>query len=145
MIEIGKINGKIGAERNKIAQYKQELGEYIWNRYEAGERFGEEADGILLKIVECNEAIAALEAEIAAIKEPKPKEPAASEPEPEQEPEIEKQTCPECGREYSPPLKFCPECGYNLTKPKERFCPECGAKIAEGKRFCGECGTKVDQ
>lgn len=143
MIEVGKLNNKISAERNKIAQHKTELGEYVWKQFEAGTRFEEEAAGILEQIVQCNEAISALEAEIAVIKEPKP-EPetvsAASAP----EPEPAKASCPKCGSEYTLPQKFCPECGYNLLQPEEKFCPECGAKIAEGKRFCGECGKKID-
>lgn len=143
MIEVSKLNGKIGQEKSKIEQHKKELGEYVWKQHEAGARFDEEAETILNEIEQCNSAIAELEEEIAKIKEPKP-EPAPAAAPAEPEPEPEKEVCPNCGTEYTPPQKFCPECGHDLTLPVERFCPECGTKIPEGRKFCGECGRKLD-
>lgn len=144
MLEVSKLNGKISQERNKIEQHKKELGEYVWKQHEEGAKFDEVAEIILNGITECNEAIAKLEAEIAAIKAPKPEPAPAPAPEPAAEPETEKAICPNCGAEYAPPQKFCPECGHNLTQPAERICPECGSKIPEGRKFCGECGRKLD-
>jgi uncharacterized small protein (DUF1192 family) len=144
MLEVSKLNGKISQERNKIEQHKKELGEYVWKQHEAGVGFDEEAETILNGIAECNEAIAKLEAEIAAIKAPKPEPAPAAEPAAEPEPEAPKAVCPSCGSEYTPPQKFCPQCGFNLVQPAERFCPECGSKVPEGRKFCGECGRKLD-
>jgi class 3 adenylate cyclase/tetratricopeptide (TPR) repeat protein len=48
-------------------------------------------------------------------------------------------TCPSCGTENRPGVKFCVECGAGLT----RACPSCSSPYDEGQRFCGECGAAL--
>ena len=55
--------------------------------------------------------------------------------------EIEQKTtfCPNCGKPAGN-AKFCTNCGSNLA---QNTCPTCGAENDPSVRFCGECGTKL--
>jgi class 3 adenylate cyclase len=48
-------------------------------------------------------------------------------------------TCPTCGAEVTPDLRFCLECGTSLVPAA---CPSCGTPRVSGARFCGQCGTR---
>lgn len=53
-------------------------------------------------------------------------------------------TCPVCGYENTPGMKFCGECGARLIQPSRLICPVCGYENAQGTKFCGECGTRLE-
>ena len=67
-LEISKLNAQIGDETKKITEFKVALGEIVWNKFAAGELTNEDAKAICDKIVECNEVIKGIEAQIEAIK-----------------------------------------------------------------------------
>ena len=48
-------------------------------------------------------------------------------------------TCPACGAENSPDVKFCESCGREFY----RACPECGRENSVKKQYCGGCGTDM--
>lgn len=50
-------------------------------------------------------------------------------------------TCPSCGCENEPGVKFCSECGTKLEQAGH--CGECGAELKPGVKFCGECGARL--
>ncbi|MBE6884558.1 MAG: hypothetical protein E7487_08125 [Ruminococcaceae bacterium] len=80
--------------------------------------------------------------------EPVPAPVAEPAPAPAQEPAAEEPavpTCPECGVEVSPTLKFCRNCGARLIPAEPiafKTCPGCGLKLTADKKFCSNCGTK---
>ncbi|PKB64319.1 MAG: hypothetical protein BZY80_03250 [SAR202 cluster bacterium Io17-Chloro-G2] len=46
-------------------------------------------------------------------------------------------TCPQCGQENSPEMRFCGACGSALSNS----CPSCGFDNPPAFKFCGQCGT----
>ena len=48
-------------------------------------------------------------------------------------------TCPACGHQNPPGMKFCGECGTRLAAG----CPACGFENPPGMRFCGACGSAL--
>ena len=48
-------------------------------------------------------------------------------------------TCPSCGHQNPPGMKFCGECGIRLASG----CPGCGFQNPPGMKFCGQCGTTL--
>src|SRR5918911_4139833 len=48
-------------------------------------------------------------------------------------------TCPHCGAENPPTVKFCGQCGTSLSLS----CPRCGVANPPGFKFCGQCGTPL--
>ena len=48
-------------------------------------------------------------------------------------------TCPACGEENAPEMRFCSQCGA----PRPRVCPRCGAALKNDARYCGMCGEKL--
>lgn len=54
------------------------------------------------------------------------------------EPQI---SCPKCGAQNDPSMKFCGSCGSKLAATV--FCPHCGKEIPAGMKFCGECGRPL--
>lgn len=51
-------------------------------------------------------------------------------------------TCPNCGCENEPGVKFCSECGSKLGQDRATHCGQCGAELKPGVKFCGECGAR---
>jgi len=49
-------------------------------------------------------------------------------------------SCPSCGEENAPEVKFCESCGVGMT----RLCPECERENSVNKQYCGGCGIDVD-
>lgn len=93
----------------------------------------EENEDVLRHIVQikvCQEAIAACQAQISAIKGMK--------------------KCPYCKGDVPQNAAFCGSCGKKVTEEeyKEeqdiRFCTSCGAKIEPDFAFCVNCGQKLD-
>jgi class 3 adenylate cyclase/tetratricopeptide (TPR) repeat protein len=48
-------------------------------------------------------------------------------------------TCPACGLQNLPGMKFCGQCGTRLASG----CPTCSFDNPPGMKFCGECGTAL--
>lgn len=53
--------------------------------------------------------------------------------------DIEKLTCPRCGKRFDLKEKSCPYCGL---KNNLKLCPTCGATIAKDAKHCPKCGAK---
>lgn len=144
LMEIGKLNGKISTEKSAIATIKEQMGEYVWSKYQEGAAFDEQLSEYCASIQASLEAIAELQAQIDELKAPK-EEPVPAVP-----------TCPACGVEVSADAKFCPSCGAKLEAPApaeepaqeeaptEIKCPECEAMNPVGTNFCSGCGTKLN-
>ena len=150
LLEIGKLNGKISTERSAISTIKEQMGEYVWAKYQEGAAFDEQLSEYCASIQASLEAIAELQAQIDELKAPT-EEPAPVVP-----------TCPACGVEVSEEAKFCPACGAKLEvpapaqeeapaeetaeeeAPAEIKCPECEAMNPAGTNFCSGCGTKLN-
>ena len=143
LMEIGKLNSKIITEKSAISTVKEQMGEYVWAKYQEGAAFDEQLSEYCASIQASLEAIAELQSQIDALKAPKeeeaPKAPA----------------CPACGTAVSEDAKFCPSCGAKLEAPApaeepaeeapaEIKCPECEASNPAGTNFCSGCGTKLN-
>lgn len=50
-------------------------------------------------------------------------------------------TCPVCGAQNAPDMKFCGNCGSKLVTIK--VCPYCGKEVSAGMKFCGNCGKPL--
>lgn len=50
-------------------------------------------------------------------------------------------TCPKCGVQNNPTMKFCGSCGSKLAATV--ICPHCGKEVSDGMKFCGECGKSL--
>ena len=48
-------------------------------------------------------------------------------------------TCPLCGHDNIPDMKFCGECGTRLVV----VCAECSGRNAPSQKFCGQCGARL--
>ena len=55
-----------------------------------------------------------------------------------------KQTCVQCGKEFSRHANFCPYCGAPASKGKA-VCGHCGASISAAATYCPECGRPVEE
>lgn len=133
MIETNKLNGRINAEKKKISELKEQIGEFFWQKYQSGEFFDDEPTALCGEIKLCEENIVTIQTEIQAIKNAAKTEPA---------PAAGKKgnICSECGAENPENTKFCKECGRKMeSKPAGAFC-SCGAAIPAGSKFCPECG-----
>ena len=144
LMEIGKLNAKISTEKSAISTIKEQMGEYVWAKYQEGAAFDEQLSEYCASIQASLEAIAELQSQIDALKAPKEEE-APQAP-----------ACPACGTAVSQDAKFCPACGAKLETPApaeepaeeeapaEIKCPECEASNPAGTNFCGGCGTKLN-
>ena len=68
LIESGKINLKIGEEKNKIKELKTKLGEYIWQEYLKGTAMTDEPQALCQEIAGIEELISELNQKLAALK-----------------------------------------------------------------------------
>jgi methionyl-tRNA synthetase len=68
---------------------------------------------------------------------------AAEEKEQIEERERMARTCPNCGNENEPGVKFCSDCGTKLGEMQSSHCGQCGAELKPGVKFCGECGARL--
>jgi dolichyl-phosphate-mannose-protein mannosyltransferase len=69
MIEVNRLNSKISAEKVKITDYKNTIGEYYWAKYNSGDAIDPDAAKICEEIKNCQNIIEDLNQEIAKIKE----------------------------------------------------------------------------
>ena len=148
MIEIQKVNSKIGEEKRKISDMKEKIGEYYWEKHASGEQLEEEPTELCKGIDLAKEAIIKYEAEIKAIQGEAPSAEAQAEG-------VEMKACPSCGVWVPSGKKFCPQCGQNMSESQQaeqrepdsqaatKLCPSCGTPVEEGLKFCPECGQKL--
>ena len=68
---------------------------------------------------------------------------AAEEKQKQDERERMARTCPNCGCENEPGVKFCSDCGTKLGQMQSSHCGQCGAELKPGVKFCGECGARL--
>lgn len=146
LLEIGKLNAKISTEKSAISTIKEQMGEYVWSKYQEGAAFDEQLSEYCASIQASLEAIAELQSQIDALKAPKEEEAPAV------------PTCPACGVQVAEDAKFCPSCGAKLEapapaqepaeeakeEPAQVQCPECEAMNPAGTNFCSGCGTKLN-
>ena len=146
LLEIGKLNAKISTEKSAISTIKEQMGEYVWSKYQEGAAFDEQLSEYCASIQASLEAIAELQSQIDELKAPKEEEAPAV------------PTCPACGVQVAEDAKFCPSCGAKLEapapaqepaeeakeEPAQVQCPECEAMNRAGTNFCSGCGTKLN-
>lgn len=107
-IETTKLNNKIAEENRKIVDYKREIGEAIWQKFELGEEVPAEVKEFCENIEACKMAIDESSMEVQKIKD----EQGITEEEPAEA--LAKVMCPVCGSENIEGTKFCGECGAKL-------------------------------
>ena len=115
-IELTKLNGKINAEKAKIAKQYAALGEYCYEQYSAGAVMPGASHEFCSVIDESNEIIAEALADIERLK---------SKPETLEESD---ETIEEDMAEEAPEADVCPCCGCDCV-PEANFCANCGAKL----------------
>ena len=101
MVDITRLNSKVGTLRGEAAALKQQIGEYYLAKFEAGEPCPPQLSGVHEEIKNKLEAIAVVESEIAAIRGGGGQSAAGA-------------FCPSCGVKQAPGTKFCAGCGTKL-------------------------------
>ncbi len=140
MIEVGSLNSKISAERGKIAELKQKIGEYYWQRYLNNGALDAEPAASCEEIKAHEEAITAIQAEIQAKKEAAAQAAEAPVMQATAPAAAGGLTCGACGCANAEGTKFCQSCGAKLEAPAAGDVCSCGAKIPASSKFCPECG-----
>ncbi len=112
-IEIGKLNMKIKGENDSIEQFKAQIGDLLWARFQEGQVDDPQIVALCESIVAANANIEAYQAQIDEVKAPAEPAPAEEVIEGEQAPVL------------------------------ERHCTQCGAVVAEEAKFCGSCGAAL--
>ena len=160
-IETTKLNSKISSEKNAAAECLRQIGEYYYEKYQAGVCDPDIAelcaaiDGHNKAIADTQAEIARIQAETAAQTQARTAQAQAStaaaqaqaSPAPAQAPAAQAGfPCPSCGAINPPDTKFCAECGAKVERlePQKRICPECGVVVTGDGKFCGDCGAKVE-
>ena len=68
MVDVTRLNSKIGTLKGEVAQMKMQIGEHYWSKFEAGEPCPPQLNDVCGEIRNRMESIAAVESEIAAIR-----------------------------------------------------------------------------
>ena len=103
MVDVTRLNSKIGTLKGEIVQLKMQIGEHYWSKFEAGEPCPPELSGVCDDIKNRLADIEAVESDIAGIRGGSPHPQGA-------------------------PGAFCPSCGASVT-PGSKFCNGCGGKL----------------
>lgn len=106
MLELNRLNAKIGAAESSIAKFKEQIGNFYWEKAAAGAQPDAEILEWCGAIQTAEEEIASLREAVAVIKggvNP-PAQPTPSSP-------VALVKCPACGAENPTGTKFCSECG----------------------------------
>ena len=141
-IETTKLNSKINAEKNEIAECLRGIGAIYYGKHQAGEATDGEIAELLSSIDGHNKIIEETQAEIARIQE----ESAALAASAEGDGGAQSVKCAACGEENPIGTKFCAECGEKLEPPAaEKPCPSCGAQVSAAGKFCGACGYRFEE
>ena len=123
---LAKVTMKIKEEEKQLEQSLRELGELLFNQYnaEAVQLFPEQTESIR----QLYAAVKADKEEMAYLKGNK--------------------ICPNCGEELDKDVQRCTSCGMNVeyvvrpgTVPA--FCQNCGSQLTPGAKFCPNCGAKL--
>jgi len=158
-IETSKLNSRIDAEKNAIADNMRRIGEFYYQRHQVGAVNEPEIAEIFAAIDGHHATIAEIQAEIVRMQEESAAAQAA-----QQAAQVQPAApigipaaapvptagvvCQTCGASNVAGTKFCGTCGSKLELPvvelvaEERSCPTCGAKIPAESKFCGECGHR---
>ncbi len=104
MLELNRLNAKIGAAESSIAKLKEQIGNFYWEKAAAGAQPDAEIVAWCESIQTAKEEIASLREAVTAIKG------GAQPPEP---PALMK--CPACGAENPTGTQFCSECGGKFS------------------------------
>ena len=68
MVDVTRLNSKIGTLKNEISGLKLQIGEHYWSKFETGEPCPPQLSGVCEEIRSRLEAVANVEAEVAAIR-----------------------------------------------------------------------------
>jgi len=134
MLEISKLNAQIRTREDDVEELKQQLGEYIWAKYDSGVIMDTKATNICAQIRAALSEIDADRASIQTIRAAQEATRAQAEQEAEARAQIRIQT-----RELVNEVRSISEASGQATV----VCPACGAPILGGARFCGVCGTRL--
>lgn len=137
-IRITKKQGEIGKIRERIRQQIVFLGNTTYLVHQRGQTLPSDVEAVCKIIDDLHQTIAAMEAEIEAIKQEKMSPriaPAAS----------SMVRCVSCGEPIPAHATFCPHCGASQVQPQDAAiaCPHCGKPISPDARFCEHCGQPV--
>jgi hypothetical protein len=102
---IKRIEMQIGSIKKQVEDQYQTLGQKTYDS-NINKSENPDAAGVIAKITELKQQIAAKEEEIKNIKEDKVVPPAAA---------PGKKFCPSCGKENDASTKFCSECGTKMS------------------------------
>ncbi len=143
MIEIGNLNSKITAERGKITELKQKIGEHYWGRFTEGGALEPEPAALCEEIKTREETIVAIQADIQAKKDAAQTQQATVQAPPP--PPVRGLSCAACGVLNPDGTKFCQGCGAKLEIPTGGGICSCGAAVPAESKFCPECGRPAAQ
>lgn len=104
LIEQSRLNSKINGEEAVIAELKEQIGNFYWQRYAKGEQTDNEIKEWCEAIKVSQATIAATRKELGDMKGEQGASSSAPTP----------IRCPICGAENPPSTKFCGECGEKL-------------------------------
>jgi hypothetical protein len=122
--------------KNKKRDLLAKIGQDVYNAHKKTGGFSEYA-ALFEETEAIDKQLNAKQAEMDAAKK------AAEEKQQLEERERMARTCPNCGNENEPGVKFCSECGTKLGEKQSAHCGQCGAELKPGVKFCGECGTHI--
>lgn len=105
LIEVTRLNTKIGALKAEIAALMGRIGEHYWKRYEADGVCDPALAGVFAEIREHFRGVAELEAEIQTVKNAALAQAASA---------SGKTVCPSCGTELPAGTRFCGSCGAKI-------------------------------
>jgi RNA polymerase subunit RPABC4/transcription elongation factor Spt4 len=129
LVEGTKLTAKIASEESKMKKFFADLGEMVYNDYQAGESFSNKYDVLFSDINLVKKTIEDLRQEAADVKGVK--------------------TCSNCNAQIKQEARFCTNCGAPQDTPEPEVavetkdCPNCGATLEKDAKFCPECGTTM--
>jgi len=99
-IEQGKLKAEIRRHNQSIEEFKNQIGDLLWTRYQQGEAVDPQVTALCDSIQAAAQAIQALQEKLEELKLPET-------PAPERH-------CPQCGAVIAEDARFCNSCGAKL-------------------------------